>query len=239
MARRGWRSWQAGVVSVLVALAAVLMVWWRPWATGCDAGGGPVRIMPLGDSLTDGFNVPGGYRIELWSLLAADGLCVDFVGSQSNGPSSLPDRDHEGHSGWRVDQIAEAVVPWLRRSRPDVVLLMIGTNDVAQGYALDGAPDRLGALLDRILETQPEVRVVVASIPPIRDPALERRVEAYNAALVGVAASKGARVSFVDAFAALGEADLDPDGVHVNEVGHRKLAGVWAPAIRAVVGGRL
>ena len=23
-------------------------------------------MMPLGDSITDGYNVPGGYRIKLW-----------------------------------------------------------------------------------------------------------------------------------------------------------------------------
>lgn len=33
----------------------------------------PIRIMPLGDSITDGYNVPGGYRIDLEDELAADG----------------------------------------------------------------------------------------------------------------------------------------------------------------------
>ena len=59
----------------------------------------PIVVMPLGDSLTDGYNIPGGYRIDLVSRLDADDLDVDFVGSLRNGPSSLRDRDHEGHSG--------------------------------------------------------------------------------------------------------------------------------------------
>ena len=25
------------------------------------------KVMPLGDSITDGYNVPGGYRIKLWA----------------------------------------------------------------------------------------------------------------------------------------------------------------------------
>jgi hypothetical protein len=41
-----------------------------------------VRVMPLGDSITDGFNVPGGYRVDLWQKLVAGGRTVDFVGSQ-------------------------------------------------------------------------------------------------------------------------------------------------------------
>src|SRR5215208_7092891 len=129
---RSWRSYIPVGVGAVLALIAVLALWWRPWTSSCPAGDGPIRIMPLGDSLTDGFNVPGGYRIELWSRLAAEGLCIDFVGSLANGPSTLPDRDHEGHSGWRIDQVSDAVVPWLQRSRPHVVLLLIGTNDVGQ-----------------------------------------------------------------------------------------------------------
>lgn len=58
---------------------------------------GGVRVMPLGDSITDGVDVPGGYRIKLWQLMVAGGYTVDFVGSRSNGPAELFDHDHEGH----------------------------------------------------------------------------------------------------------------------------------------------
>lgn len=66
---------------------------------------GGVRVMPLGDSITDGFNVPGGYRINLWQRMASGGHTVDLVGSGFNGPAALGDHDHEGHSGWRIDQL--------------------------------------------------------------------------------------------------------------------------------------
>ena len=79
---------------------------------------GGVRVMPLGDSITDGFNVPGGYRINLWQRLAAGGYTVDFVGSGFNGPAGLGDHDHEGHSGWRIDQIDANIVGWLQTHRP-------------------------------------------------------------------------------------------------------------------------
>jgi hypothetical protein len=42
---------------------------------------GGVRVMPLGDSITDGLVVPGGYRIGLWQRLVAGRFTVDFVGS--------------------------------------------------------------------------------------------------------------------------------------------------------------
>src|SRR4051794_27044430 len=43
----------------------------------------PVRILPLGDSMTSGgccTGVDGGYRARLFNLLLADGFNVDFVG---------------------------------------------------------------------------------------------------------------------------------------------------------------
>ena len=58
--------------------------------------------------------MPGGYRINLWQRLAAGGYTVDFVGSGFNGPASLGDHDHEGHSGWRIDQLDANIVGWLQ-----------------------------------------------------------------------------------------------------------------------------
>ena len=38
----------------------------------------PIRVMPLGDSITQG-TVPGGYRNKLYQTLTAAGYNVDFV----------------------------------------------------------------------------------------------------------------------------------------------------------------
>lgn len=234
----GSRFGRQSVIVVLVLFGAVwlasLAFWPDPTRT-CPQGGAPIKIMPLGDSHTDGHNVPGGYRIDLWKRLVADDLCVDFVGSEFNGPRTLPDRHHEGHSGWRIDQITDSVAEWLNRWRPDIVLLMIGGRDLARNDTLDSAPGRLGALLDRILQSGPETRVVVASIPPLADPDLLRRARTFNEALPAIVASKGARVSYVDAFAALDQADLDTDGIHLIVGGYEKLAAVWHAAIRSLV----
>ena len=61
-------------------------------------------------------------------------------------------RNHQGRSGWGIDQHTESIGTPLLQWSPDIVLLLIGTKDVAQDYALDAAPGRLGALLDRILQ---------------------------------------------------------------------------------------
>src|SRR3982751_715951 len=111
---------------------------------------GGVRVMPLGDSITDGFNVPGGYRIGLWQRLAAAGRTTDLVGTGFNGPAALGDHDHEGHSGWRIDQLDANITGWLRTANPRTVLLHIGTNDIGQNYDVANAPARLSTLIDHI-----------------------------------------------------------------------------------------
>ncbi len=76
----------------------------------------PIKIMPLGDSITQGiasgvadeeFQV--SFRKALYDKLKAAGYVVDdeiFVGTLFSG-ESVPDfdPDHEGHPGWRADEI--------------------------------------------------------------------------------------------------------------------------------------
>src|SRR5215212_10444100 len=157
--RTRWRATAAAVVTT-----ATLAL--HPTAANAESNGG-VRVMPLGDSITEGTQVPGGYRNGLWQRFTANGYRVDFVGSQFNGPSSLGDHDHEGHPGWRIDQIDANIVGWLRTSTPHTVLLHIGTNDVLQNFNLGTAPNRLPALIDHITNTAPTAAVFVAQIPPL------------------------------------------------------------------------
>src|SRR5262245_16433324 len=118
--------WRAAAAAAAVMAFGLAM---HGSAASAESNGG-VRVMPLGDSITDGTQVPGGYRIGLWQRLTTGGYRVDFVGTQFNGPSPLGDHDHEGHPGWRIDQIDANIVGWLNSFTPHTVLLHIGTNDV-------------------------------------------------------------------------------------------------------------
>src|SRR3954453_23694983 len=88
-ARQVRRRW---VIALLVALAALVSTAAGIGTASAESNGG-VRVMPLGDSITEGTQVPGGYRIGLWQRLSGGGYRIDYVGSQFNGPSSLPDHD--------------------------------------------------------------------------------------------------------------------------------------------------
>jgi hypothetical protein len=93
------------------------------------------------------------------------GYDVNFVGSLNAG-SSIPDfdPDHEGHGGWRDDEIVDGkpgegkLADWLVAFQPDIVLLHIGTN------GLDPNPADVKNILDEIDSFSPDVWVVLALI---------------------------------------------------------------------------
>ena len=197
----------------------------------CPTDGTACKIMPFGDSITDGYNsdTPGGYRVELFRLAHSAGKNITFVGTGSNGPStvdgvSFPPH-HEGHSGWTIypeggrKGISEclqtnadclssnSVMP---EYTPHIVLLMIGTNDAIDNYDMTNAPTRLGKLIDTIYDQLPNVLIVVAQPIPSRgdaskgdDTALSGRIKTYDDAIPAVVqarADAGKHILLVDMF---------------------------------------
>ncbi|MEV4510027.1 GDSL-type esterase/lipase family protein [Dactylosporangium sp. NPDC049525] len=232
--RRIMRRLAAGCLSLTLAAGATAALTASATPALAESNGG-VRVMPLGDSITDGAQVPGGYRITLWQRLLADGYKVDFVGSGFNGPAGLGDHDHEGHSGWRIDQLDANIVGWLQTYTPRTILLHIGTNDINGNYDVANAPARLSALIDKIRATAPTVELFVAQITPLGNPTLETRVQAFNAAIPGIVAQKGPRTHVVDMHAVVAAADL-LDGIHPNAAGYTKMGNQWYAALRSVPG---
>nr|WP_308294453.1 SGNH/GDSL hydrolase family protein [Streptomyces sp. RKAG290] len=150
-------------------------------------------------------------------------------------PPELGDHDHEGHSGWRIDEIDAQVTGWVRAAQPRSVLLHIGTNDVVQDRDMPGAPARLSALIDHITAAAPDADVFVSDIIVLADPVLEQRAQAYNAAVPGIVgqwAGQGRHVHFVPMHDALSTADL-ADGVHPDAVGYAAMANRWYAALTA------
>jgi lysophospholipase L1-like esterase len=198
---------------------------------------GPVRIMPLGDSNTWGQFVPGSYRTQLYQDLTTEGIRTQFVGSLSNGPDTLPSKSNEGHSGWTISNLAGSADAWLRASQPQIVLLMIGTNDVWQQRDMADAPKRLGDLIDQIARDLPQSYIVVASVPPMSSLDNNSGIVAYNSAiapLVAARAAGGEHVSFADIYAAVPPADL-MDEAHYNAAGYAKTADVWNDALKSLL----
>ena len=240
MLRKIWIESFRGPFQFLILLSAL-----SGWSGVCEAQTPPIRIMPLGDSLTKGGNSDtldqGGYRNRLFNLLSRAGYNVDYVGTQAdtNNPA-IPDTSHQGMASYRIDQIQEGLAAWLTPIEdPDVVLLMVGTDDFGQGGGLATAQTNLSNLLADIATKRPFAKIILSTLPPRGDnPDWELRQSAFNASIPQIVSNQvalGRQVSFIDPHPLWVSGDLSSDGVHPSLIGYGKLADVWFPAITRVI----
>jgi lysophospholipase L1-like esterase len=201
-------------------------------------------IMPLGDSITSGQHtnaVPGAYRIQLFENFTNDGIAINFVGTQTNGPTSGFDQNHEGYPGASIgdsnssNNITQRVPTIFTANSPDVVLLMIGTNDTAPSrfVSVNEMLNDLEVLIDDITSAAPNALVLVSSIAPhATDNTRNGRISSYNNALPGlVDALNDPNVVFVDAGGSLATSDIGSDGIHPTAPGYDKLGNAWYDAL--------
>lgn len=230
---------------VLIALLVGALV-----CPGPAAGQGrPIRIMPLGDSITEGRGIvsetqPGfvSYRYWLWHELLALGHEVDFVGSQYgvwDGPPRYTDfdMDHEGHWGWKADGVLAEIEGWTVAARPDVVLIHLGHNDLWQGESIASTIDELGGIIDRIRTVNPRAVLLLARVitsafdNPDSLPELNDRIDVLGP----FKNTPESPVLVVDH-----ETGFDPwihtyDSVHPNELGEQFMARRWSAALDPVL----
>jgi lysophospholipase L1-like esterase len=225
------------------------------------------ELMPLGDSITAGKEDNtqdredwDGYRRLLSDALTDVGLNVDFVGSESNGNGF--DTDHQGHPGWNIIQIGfgrnneGGVDVWLGpedandpAEDPDIVLLMIGTND---GGGIGAANTLDTRLIPRIFDNlSSDAELIVSTIPPVNEDRNDYdtrtpKIEEFNAELPGIVdkyEALGENISFVDIWEGdngITAADMSPlsvdNGLHPTAAGYEKIADFYYEAVLEAAG---
>jgi lysophospholipase L1-like esterase len=230
------------LLAIVTALVAALTFVVAQPAVSAAA---PVRIMPLGDSITAG---PGCWRALLWDHLQRTGLTnIDFVGTQQGGGCSVPfDIDHEGHAGFAATGIADQnqLPAWLAATSPDIVLMHLGTNDMWGGtISTDAILAAYSKLVDQMRANNPTMKIIVAQIIPMNPPSCAvcaQEVVALDNALPAWAAGKTTAqspITVVDQWTGFNSATDSVDGVHPNDVGFQKMADRWYPAVAAALGG--
>ncbi|WP_131741945.1 GDSL-type esterase/lipase family protein [Actinomadura roseirufa] len=202
-------------------------------ATIPSQGPSSLRIMPLGDSITygTGSSTGNGYRERLRRNLVDRGYQGDFVGSVRSG--TMPDPDNEGHPGWVISQIADAEHASVPGLRPTVVLIHAGTNDMDRNVDPEGAPARLAGLVDQTLRDAPNATVLVSTLVPSANAAVQTRIAAFNRqvrALVRRRHEAGGPVGLVD-MTPVTTADL-ADGLHPNDRGYEKMGEAFYTGIQ-------
>lgn len=169
------------------------------------------------------------------SLVVAD----PQTGTQRTG--NFVENRHEGYPGYDINQIANDTQPRLMNSileMPNVVLVHAGTNDMVDrpGSSPSEAPERLGKLMDMVLETVPNVTLIVAQIIQVTEES-ERRalIPQLNAQIPRIAeerVARGYKVQVAD-LSSIGVNAVDlRDGLHPSDAGYRKMAVKWFQALQ-------
>jgi VCBS repeat-containing protein len=220
----------------------------------------PVRIMPLGDSITedDYIDAPSGngwriaYRLDLWEALIGGFFWSDFVGSQKRGTDYTDfDADCAGFAGIRAEQMAtlldtgynprdDAAVtngPYLDFYPTDIILLHIGTNDVTH-YG-DDASD-VEKILNEIDEFSQDITVVLARIINRGPTGNDETTTNFNKNIYELAQRRidqGDKIILVDMENGAGinyGTDMRDD-LHPTPAGYNKMAQVWLRELESLL----
>ncbi|MEM6328621.1 MAG: GDSL-type esterase/lipase family protein [Planctomycetota bacterium] len=211
-----------------------------------------------------------GYRGPLHTLLTEAGYDFEFVGGSpepatdgtpllflpnlnvadwSFGGTRTPVNDlasigqggHRGYGGAQSAGLVPLVEGWLAEDEPDIVLLMIGTNDRNLASAQ--------TLIGRVTAARPDAQLIVAQIVPYRSDFTDRNeeVRAFNTGLRDLVIPRfqaaGANVTLVDQYTGFLTDPDDPTSIndalmatgnHPNTAGYNQMAQVWFEGITAV-----
>lgn len=213
-----------------------------------------LRIMPLGDSFTfgqiddeDESQGYGGYRRKLNRLLSDNGYEHEFVGSLRHG--SFENNACEGHKGWvcdysviraepyNVSGLAQHLESWMSASRPDVVLLCIGINDLCTGFNVSeqDAIDAQHKLLKRMFSLNENLKALVTLAP-----AWDELLGLNNAlpTVINKLSEEGFSAYLFDAFQGFNPSKEEQVHIHKNHpnaAGYDIMAENWFSAMKKYI----
>ncbi|KAL8732989.1 MAG: hypothetical protein Q9166_002387 [cf. Caloplaca sp. 2 TL-2023] len=173
-----------------------------------DVAGLELRILPLGASIVAGVGSSdgNGFRAHLQDALADKKM--EYVGTLRSG--SMANNYHEGHSGFTI--------------RPNVVLLHIGTNDLRGDRAdYNGSIQRLGSLLDLLLEKMLEATILVSQIIGSNSSTVNSSINHFNAMIPKLVEQRPDKHIMVIDMTSI-QANQLVDGIHPNDPAYRVMA---------------
>ena len=198
------------------------------------AGGPSLRYAALGDSYTIGT-----------SVAVADRWPDRLVVALSPGPPSLELVANLGVDGYTTADLIRDELPALAGLRPDVVSVLIGVNDVVQGWAADVYSRNVALILDAVLAIVPPDRAFTVGIPDYTvtpagadygDPTRRRAaIVEDNRMMAALAAERG--IPFIDIFDLSSRAASDrllvaSDGLHPSGAQYALWVERIAPLVR-------
>lgn len=140
------------------------------------------KIVCFGDSNTYGYNPENGGRFDedtRWPKLLAKSLGSDFeiFEEGQNGRTIANDDPWEGGTKRGMDY----VLPMLETKRPDILVIMLGSNDLKIKFSLPAA-DIAGSMMTMLMNIRgycehflgcPDMKILLVSPPAISEPISE------------------------------------------------------------------
>jgi lysophospholipase L1-like esterase len=223
----------------------------------------PIKIMAIGDSITDDCSANGAWRLYLQPLLDTKGYPFIFVGrNQSSTVGAFTKTRHEGYCGAVVAPpgvltspvhgyagtdvyLQKIIADALTNATPDLVLMLIGANDIGRGRnPYQVAMNDLPRLLDIIFSNAPGASVILAKITSLTNAtglnygAYYTNVSIYNAtlqAMVNQRRDLGQAVSLAEMFSVVDPGTMfNSDHLHPNALGLQAIAREWFTRIQAI-----
>jgi lysophospholipase L1-like esterase len=242
-------------------MLSVMMLNYSQLVSAATADAETIKILTLGDSITQAESNRASFRYPLWKKLVDAGINFDFVGSMNKhlGADVPPqpdykglmfDPDHEGHFAWAADEIIRGrkfdngtgkgnLKGWLENYDVDIALIHLGTNDAFMRQPSQSTAGELKTIISLLRDDNPSVVVLLARlIPTTRTEGDENSVNSLNEAIVSLSKTLGtdkSPVILVDQYSGFdGKADLY-DMVHPNASGEEKMAAKWFDAMQNVL----
>jgi lysophospholipase L1-like esterase len=135
----------------------------------------PIKIICIGDSITQGGNIQGeySYRLSLFRLLKQKGFNVSFIGTRTEGlnksfhwPGDF-DSHHEGFYGAQTDFVRHALMADLPKlPAPDIALIDLGSNDPVTDVE-NAMINPLTDIVSQLRAKNPQVKIFIVQIPGI------------------------------------------------------------------------
>ena len=209
----------------------------------------PVKIMLIGDSITECASSSSAYRRYLDGMLRRQGNLIDFVGSRNkhNDNKTEPDSyqydvDHEGHWGKNSEWLAKNMPARLTGDVPDVAVIYMGTEDVVSSTSVaeplnDEIIENIGKVIKALRSKNRNVKIVLAKIIPVRGKAdkvnlLNLKISRY----IKAHSTTRSPVVMTDQHTGFNVSRDLPDGVMLpNVAGAKKMARVFACVINNMV----
>ena len=146
-----------------------------------------IKIMCIGDSITDGYGIPGSYRKFLYHGLTKKGYKIKMVGSKSRRSTTYTDEstgetfdyddDNTGYNGFFIKSYngRNGIYETLKETnclsqKPDIVILQIGTNNIIDNHDKYENSKDLDTLIHYILQNIPSKSMLFVTTIPNLDP---------------------------------------------------------------------